>query len=473
MNAQAAHLDFGFLRGGAPVAVLGLGKSGMATAETLRASGVDVAAWDDGAPGRKAAAERGIPLVDLTQADLGHMRFLALSPGIPLHFPEPHAVVRRANAAGCAIVGDIELLYLAETDARYVGITGTNGKSTTTSLIGHILAEAGMTIAVGGNLGTAVLTFPPLGADGTYVLEMSSYQLDLLDTMVFDAAVLLNITPDHLDRHGGMDGYIAAKERIFARQTGAQAAIVGIDSAASHGVWERLAAAGHGRLIPISVGKEAAGGVYVLDGWLVDDMDGVADRAIDLKTIRRLPGAHNWQNAAAAWAAARVSGVDKATIGAALRTFPGLVHRQQLVRTIGDVAFVDDSKATNVDAAEKALSSYDRIYWIAGGRAKEGGLAGLEPLMPRVTHAFLVGEAAEDFAAWLDGKASYTVVGTIDRAAQAAYAMAKADGHGGVVLLSPACASFDQFPNFEVRGRFFVDAVNALLDGALPDGGAA
>jgi UDP-N-acetylmuramoylalanine--D-glutamate ligase len=467
MSAQAAPtLDFGFLRGGAPVAVLGLGKSGMATAAALQASGVDVAAWDDQPAGREAAKAQGIALVDLNRADLSRMRLLAMSPGIPLTFPAPHPVAIRAKAAGCAIVGDIELLYRAEPKARYIGITGTNGKSTTTSLIGHILAEAGMRIAVGGNLGTAVLTFPPLGAGGAYVLEMSSYQLDLLDTMVFDAAVLLNITPDHLDRHGGMDGYIAAKERIFAGQSGAQAAIVGIDSAASRDVAERLAAHGEGRLIPISVGAAAPGGVSVDDGWLIDDLDRDAMREVDLKTIRRLPGVHNWQNAAAAWAVARVSGVDKPTIVAALKSFPGLAHRQQLVRTIGDIAFVDDSKATNVDAAEKALSSYDRIYWIAGGRAKDGGLSGLELHLGSVIHTFLVGECAEDFAAWLTGRTPTTIVGTIDRAAAAAYAMAQADGKGGVILLSPACASFDQFPNFEVRGRFFVAAVNALPERA-------
>ena len=276
--------------------------------------------------------------------------------------------------------------------------------------------------------------------------------------------MLLNITPDHLDRHGGMDGYIAAKERIFAGQAGLKAAIVGIDSEASRGVAERLAAQGHARLIPISVGATTPSGVSVVDGWLIDDMDGAAAREIDLKTIRRLPGAHNWQNAAAAWAVARVCGVSKPAIVEALKSFPGLAHRQQLVRTIGDIAFVDDSKATNVDAAEKALSSYDRIYWIAGGRAKDGGLSGLEPFLDSVVHAFLVGESAEDFGAWLDGKVPTTIVGTIDRAAAAAYEMAKADGLGGVVLLSPACASFDQFPNFEVRGRFFVAAVEALPD---------
>jgi UDP-N-acetylmuramoylalanine--D-glutamate ligase len=466
MSAQTQTLDFDFLAGGPPVAVLGLGKSGMATAVALKASGVDVAAWDDQAGGRDAAKAQGIDLVDLNQADLGAMSLLAMSPGIPLYFPAPHPVAIRAREAGCPIVGDIELLYRAEPKARYVGITGTNGKSTTTALIGHILAEAGMRIAVGGNLGTPVLTFPPLGADGVYVLEMSSYQLDLIDSLVFDAAILLNITPDHLDRHGGMDGYIAAKERIFARQAGTKAAIVGIDSAPSRAVAERLAAQGHARLIPISVGAPAPNGVSVIDGWLVDDMDGAAVREIDLKTIRRLPGAHNWQNAAAAWAAARVCGVDKPTIAAALESFPGLVHRQQLVRTIGKVAFVDDSKATNVDAAEKALASYDRIYWIAGGRAKEGGIDALAPFMGKVVQAFLVGEAAEDFAVWLKGKAPATITGTIDRAVAAANAMAQADGVNSVVLLSPACASFDQFPNFEVRGRFFVAAVNALPESA-------
>jgi len=464
MTAQPAapSLDFSFLADGPPVAVLGLGKSGMATVDALKASKVDVAAWDDSEATRESAAARGVTLVDLNQADLGEMQFLVQAPGIPLHFPEPHPVTKRAREAGCPIVGDIELLYRAEPEARYIGITGTNGKSTTTSLIGHILAQAGLPIAVGGNLGTPVLTFPSLGPDGGYVLEMSSYQLDLLDETVFDAAVLLNITPDHLDRHGGMDGYIAAKERIFAGQAGPQAAIIGIDTDPTRDMAERLAAGGHPCLIPISVGVETAGGVSVVGGWLIDDLDDQASREIDLRTIQRLPGAHNWQNAAAAWAVARVCGVEKPVIAAALKSFPGLAHRQQLVRTIGKVTFVDDSKATNVDAAEKALSSYNRIYWIAGGRAKEGGLTGLEPFMSRVVHTFLVGEAANDFAGWLEGKTATTIVGTIDKAVEAANAMAQADPKGGVVLLSPACASFDQFPNFEVRGRFFVAAVEAL-----------
>ncbi len=459
---QPASLDFSFLRGGGTVAILGLGKSGLATASALAASGVDVAAWDDSPSGRAAAEAEGVTLVDLMEADFRGMRFLVLSPGIPHHFPEPHPVAAKAVAEGCKIVGDIELLYLAQPEARYLGITGTNGKSTTTALIGHILGEAGMAIAVGGNLGTPVMTFPPLGSDGAYVIEMSSYQLDLIDSLVFDAAVLLNITPDHLDRHGGMDGYIAAKERIFAGQGGDKAAIIGIDSAPCRDVAARLSARGHARLIPISVCEDAPGGVAVDNGLLIDDLDGDAEPVLDLKTIERLPGAHNWQNAAAAWAVARVCAVDKPTIEAAMRSFPGLAHRQQLVRTIGNIRFVDDSKATNADAAEKALGCYDRIYWIAGGRAKEGGLTSLEPFLPRIARAFLIGEAAPDMAVWLEDKAPAIVVGTMERAVAAAYAMARADGVGGVILLSPACASFDQYPNFEVRGRHFVSLVAAL-----------
>jgi UDP-N-acetylmuramoylalanine--D-glutamate ligase len=465
-----AALDFGSLRGGAPVAVLGLGRSGLATAQALQASGVAVAAWDDSPAGRQAAVAKGVHLVDLEQADFSGFQMLVLSPGIPHSFPSPHAVAARAKAARCPIVGDIELLYRAEPAARYVGITGTNGKSTTTALIGHIFAEAGIEIAVGGNLGTPALSFPALGPDGIYVLEMSSYQLELIDTLVFDAAVLLNITPDHLDRHGGMQGYIAAKERIFARQPGATrhgrlpAAIIGVDCEPCRAIAARLESGGHQHVIPFSVGTMIPGGISVLDGWLIDDLDDGRHQAVDLKTIRRLPGAHNWQNAAAAWAVGRVAGLSAPVIAAALASFPGLVHRQQLVRTIGDIAFVDDSKATNVDAAEKALGSYRRIYWIAGGRAKDGGFAALDPFLTEVVHAFLIGEAAAEIDSWLAGRVPVTRAGTMAAAVAAAHALAVRDGGPGVVLLSPACASFDQYPNFEVRGRDFVALVMALPD---------
>jgi UDP-N-acetylmuramoylalanine--D-glutamate ligase len=459
---MSAALDFSFLRG-APVAVLGLGKSGLATARALMASGVAVRAWDDSPVSRRAADAEHITLADLGSANLGSMQMLVLSPGIPHSFPEPHPVAARAKAAKRPIIGDIELLYRAQPKSRYVGITGTNGKSTTTALIGHVLSEAGLKIAVGGNLGTPALTFPPLGPDGVYVLEMSSYQLELIDTLAFDVAILLNITPDHLDRHGGMDGYIAAKERIFARQSPKQAAVICIDSAPCRGIVQRLMQkTGGGRLVPISVEHAAKGGVYVRDGKLIDDLDRAAKAELDLTSLSRLPGAHNWQNVLAAYAGARMLGLAPAKIAKAITSFLGLAHRQQLIATIGKVRYVNDSKATNVDAATKALGCYDRIYWIAGGRAKEGGFDDLAPFMPRVAHAFLIGEAAPALESWLKGKAPSTVVGTMDRAVSAAHAAAQADPKGGVVLLSPACASFDQYPNFEVRGRDFADQVAKL-----------
>jgi UDP-N-acetylmuramoylalanine--D-glutamate ligase len=421
---MSATLDFAFLRGGPPVAVLGLGKSGLATARALRASGVAVAAWDDGAAARVSAEAEGIALCDLTRADFRGFACLVLSPGIPHHFPEPHPVALRARDAGCDIIGDIELLYRADPQARFVGITGTNGKSTTTALVGHILTEAGLPVAIGGNLGIPALTFPALGAGGVYVLEMSSYQLDLIDRLHFDIAVLLNITPDHLDRHGGMPGYVAAKKRIFRGQTGRQAAVVGIDTEPTARIATELLAEGRERVVPLAVARAAPGGIAVVDGVLIDDLDGLSAPEIDLAAIARLPGAHNWQNAAAAWAVARIAGVPTDQIKAALATFPGLVHRQQLVRTMGDVLYVDDSKATNVDAASKALGCYERIYWIAGGRAKEGGLAGLDPFLPRVAHAFLIGEAGPEFASWIDGRAPATLFGgmrSLRRRAKAAW----------------------------------------------------
>ena len=454
-------LDFSDLAG-APVAVLGLGKSGLATAHVLLASEVAVSAWDDYQTARNTAEAQGIPLVDLNTVDWADMEFLALSPGIPHSFPAPHPITVKARAAGCPIIGDIELLYRAEPEARFVGITGTNGKSTTTALVGHIFSEAGLPVAVGGNLGTPALTFPPLGKTGNYVIEMSSYQLELTDRLVFDIGVLLNITPDHLDRHGGMAGYIAAKERMFAGQTGGQAAIIGIDSEPSRDMAERFAALGHARLIPISVVGKAKGGISVIGGQLIDDLDGRADPTIDLTAFPRLPGAHNWQNAAAAYAVARIAGLSVTTIKAAFASFPGLAHRQRLVRTIGNVTYIDDSKATNADAASKALGCYDRIYWIAGGQPKEGGATGLDEFLPRVAHTYLIGQATEEFAAWIDGRTPVTKAGTMDNAVAAAHAQAQADGKGGIVLLSPACASFDQYPNFEVRGRHFVELVNAL-----------
>ncbi|WP_431855480.1 UDP-N-acetylmuramoyl-L-alanine--D-glutamate ligase [Azospirillum sp.] len=457
-----------FYMDGLPVAVMGLGKSGMATADALARAGAEVWVWDDSQAKRDEAEAAGYRVVDLTTADLSELTTIVWSPGIPHTFPKPHPVAERARAANLEIVCDIELLARSERDAAYVGITGTNGKSTTTSLISHVMQEARRRVAVGGNLGTPVLTLDPLGVGGTYVLEMSSYQLELTFSITFDVAVLLNVTPDHLDRHGGMDGYVAAKKLIFHRQTKPRTAVIGVDDAICRKICEDLKAVGDQRVWPISAEGRVPGGVYADAGWLIDDTEGTAERVADLTSFPTLLGKHNWQNAAAAFAACKAAGVPAPAIVAAMTTFPGLAHRQQLVRTIDNVRFVNDSKATNADAAEKALATFDPIYWILGGQAKSTGLAGLDGYMGRVRHAFLIGEATEPFAAWLaERNVPHTRCGTLDvavgKAAELALAEKKANA---CVLLSPACASWDQFTSFEARGDAFVRHVNELSGGA-------
>lgn len=454
---------------GRKVAVLGLARSGRAAAAALKAGGAAVLAWDDSDKTRAALAGE-VALTDPAKTDWREMAALMLSPGIPHSFPEPHPAVAAARAAGVEIVGDIELLGRAQPDARYIGITGTNGKSTTTALVGHILSEAGKQVEIGGNLGPPALGLAPLGAEGSYVLELSSFQLELVTSLAFDIAVLLNITPDHLDRHGDMDGYIAAKQRIFAGQREGAAAIVGIDDDICRGLAETLRRDGAARVVPISVREAAPGGIYVDDGWLTDALDGAPQRVFDLAEAPRLPGSHNAQNAAAAYAVARQAGVFPEAAIAGIRTFPGLAHRQELVDTIAGVRYINDSKATNADATEKALACYKAIYWIAGGLPKAGGITPLAPYFKRLRHAFLIGNATEEFAATLDGQAPYSRCGDLATALTAASDRARAEHvPEAVVLLSPACASYDQFPNFEVRGDTF-RALVGELPGAHPSG---
>lgn len=459
---------------GRPFAVLGLGKSGLSAARALHAAGAQVRAWDDKEERRGEAQAEGIPVRELTDAELSDAPLLVLSPGIPHTHPAPHPVTERARAAGCEIVCDIELLARAERDAAYVGVTGTNGKSTTTALIGHLLEAAGQRVAIGGNIGAPALTLAPMGADGIYVLELSSYQLELLPTASFDVSVLLNISPDHLDRHGGMDGYLSAKRHIFANQPGDGVAIVGTDDDESRSIADALRRDGR-KVIAISAGNAISAGVYAADGTLFDDRDGASREIADLSAIGTLPGMHNAQNAAAAFAAASAivqrGGRDEDTaLGAALASFPGLAHRQELVGAVDGVRFINDSKATNADAAARALACHDAIYWIAGGIAKAEGIVPLAPYFDRIRHAFLIGEAANDFARTLTGKVDHTITGDLAGAVRAAATMARKDASANpVVLLSPACASFDQFPDFEARGEAFRAAVAALPGADIGD----
>ncbi len=438
---------------GRPVAVLGLGKSGLVAARALAASGTEVWAWDDDAIKRKA-----LSTTDLYKCDWSRPSALVLSPGIPQRYPAPHPIAAMATAANVPIIGEVELLFRAQPKATFVGITGTNGKSTTTALIGHVLRRAGKRAEVGANLGTPALALAPLEEGGIYVLEMSSYQLELVPTARFDVAVLLNVTPDHLDRHGGMAGYVAAKRGIFDRQRPQDWAVIGIDDEYCRAICEGLA----GRhVVAVAVGRQASTAIIVRHGILSDE---IGREIMDLARAPALPGPHNWQNAAAAFAVGRALGLSNAAIAAGIETYPGLPHRQELILTREGVRFINDSKATNADATAKALACYDPIYWILGGRPKETGLDGLEPYYHRIAKAYLIGEAAADFEKRLAGDDVATrQCGTLDRAVAAAAAdAAAAKQEGAVVLLSPACASFDQFANFEERGERFRNLVNEL-----------
>ena len=446
-----------------PVAVFGLGRSGLSAAEALVESEADVCAWDDDEQARMSAAEAGVPLVDLYKCDWREHTTLVLSPGIPLHHPEPHAIVELATAANIEIVSDIELLVRTQRESAYIGITGTNGKSTTTALIGHIMQVSGREAEIGGNLGIPALDLEPLGTEGTYVLEMSSYQLELTKSITFDVAVLLNISADHLDSHGGMDGYVAVKKMIFLRQTKPRTAVVGVDDDFCRAIYEDLKAQDEQEVIGISGEGEVAGGVYVVDGILIDDTEGQKTSVMNLRDNPSLPGSHNWQNAAAAYAAVKSAGVQPRAVMACIKSYPGLVHRQEPVAIIDGIGYVNDSKATNAAAAARALICYDAVYWIAGGRPKEGGLKAAGPFLGTVRHAFLIGEAAMEFSQFLDGRVPMTVSGDLKTALGDARKLAKKEkAEGAVVLLSPACASFDQFDDFEARGDVFKDLVEAL-----------
>ena len=445
------------------VGVLGLARSGLAAAETFRDSGAEVWAWDDDPAKRARAEAKGIVCRDLGASDLGGFLALVMSPGIPHTHPKPHPAAANAKAAGVPLLSDIEFLGRACPQARYIGITGTNGKSTTTTLIGHLLREAGIEVQVGGNLGVPALSLAPLGKGGVYVLEMSSYQLELLQRLVFDVAILLNLTPDHLERHGGMNGYIAAKRRIFERQDSEDTAIVALDDADSEAIYDDLVERGQQQVTPISATRLVSGGVYVEDGLLTDDTGGWSHPIIDLHLAPALPGRHNWQNAAAAFAAGKVFDIGSRSLAKSMVTYPGLAHRQERIAVIDGITYINDSKATNADAAAKALACYESVYWIAGGKAKDGGIESLASYFGDLRHVFLIGEAADDFARTLDGKAPYTRSGDLASAVAAASTKAKAEGLGNaIVLLSPACASFDQFADFEARGEAFRKIVEAL-----------
>ncbi len=461
---------------GKKVALFGLGGSGFATARAMKLGGAEVTAWDDNPDSVAKAAAEGIHTADLRTIDWSAQSLFVLSPGVPLTHPKPHWTVDLARAAGVDVVGDVELFVRERRahapDCPFIAITGTNGKSTTTALIAHILKSSGRDTQLGGNIGTAVLTLDPPKDGRFYVVECSSYQIDLAPTVNPSAGILLNLTPDHLDRHGTMQHYADIKERLVA---GSDIAVIGVDDSHCQMIADRIERAG-GKVMRISRRHALPYGIYADGTKLIQASGGATKSIADLDGIQTLRGSHNAQNAAAAVAACLAVGVSEEEIRAGLASFPGLKHRMQPVGRRGNVVFVNDSKATNADAAAPALSSYDRIYWIAGGLPKAGGITSLTGFFPRIAKAYLIGEAAAEFAATLGETVPYEISGTLERAVAHAAADAERDESGPLaVMLSPACASFDQYKNFEVRGDAFVshvaalDGITMLIDSATGD----
>ncbi|NVJ97391.1 MAG: UDP-N-acetylmuramoyl-L-alanine--D-glutamate ligase [Alphaproteobacteria bacterium] len=443
---------------GKTVGVFGLARTGVAAVEALDASGATVWGWDDSIERRDQVGRNAR---DLYRADFSKLSALMLAPGVPLTHPEPHALVKKAHEAGVPLISDFDVFEAARESLpahKVVAITGTNGKSTTTALIGHMVESCGLPVAVGGNIGRGILSLDPLQEGGVYVFEMSSFQLDLTRDLKADIAILLNLSPDHLDRHGDMAGYTAAKKRLFNMQADGAMTIIGLDDSGCRALQASL----HVEAVGIGGMQAVPGGVYAADGWLIDDLDGAAEKIGELRALPTLRGEHNWQNAAAAYAAGRALGLAPNAIWAAFMSFPGLAHRQELVAEIGGVKFVNDSKATNVDAATRALGAFRNIHWIVGGRPKDKSFAALLAYSDRVQRAYLMGEAADALSHDFSGAIEYLDVRDMDHAVNAAAAAAEP---GDVVLLSPACTAFDQFRDFEARGEAFKAAVANLTIG--------
>jgi UDP-N-acetylmuramoylalanine--D-glutamate ligase len=451
---------------GKTVAVFGLGGSGLASCDALRAGGAEVIACDDGAAQLAEAAKAGFVTADLRKVSWANFAALVLTPGAPLTHPLPHWSVLAARQAGVEVIGDIELFCRERRrhapDAPFVAITGTNGKSTTTALVAHLMRVAGYDVQMGGNIGTAILSLQPPRMGRVHVIEMSSYQIDLSPSLDPSVGILLNVSEDHIDRHGTLEHYAAVKERLVAGVQPRGTAIVGVDDGWSRNAADRIEQAGR-HVVRISVRNPLADGIYVERETIVRASGGARNEIADIGGVGSLRGLHNAQNAASAAACALALGVSLEVLQQGLRSFPGLAHRMEQVGRRGKVLFVNDSKGTNADAAAHALSSFADIFWIAGGRSKLGGITGLTGFFPRIRKAYLIGEAAAEFAATLGEAVPHEISETLEVAVANAARDAEASSLAEpVVLLSPACASFDQYRNFEIRGTKFRDLVTAL-----------
>jgi len=451
---------------GKTVAVFGLGGSGLASCHALKAGGAEVIAGDDSVENLAKAVAEGFVTADLRGVSWSNFAALILTPGAPLTHPAPHWSVLLAREAGIEVIGDIELFCRERRrhapDAPFVAITGTNGKSTTTALIAHLMGVAGYDTQMGGNIGTAILSLEPPRMGRVHVIDMSSYQIDLAPSLDPTVGILINISEDHIDRHGTLDHYATVKERLVAGVKPNGTAIVGVDDIWCRNIADRLERAGN-NVVRVSVRNPLASGVYIERETILRASGGARSEIARIGGIGSLRGLHNAQNAACAAACAQALGVSRDVLQDGLRSFPGLAHRMEQVGRLGNVLFVNDSKGTNADAAAHALSSFGGIFWIAGGRAKAGGITSLSEFFPRIRKAYLIGEAAKEFSDTLGTRVPHEVSQTLDVAVESAARDAAASGIAdAVVLLSPACASFDQYRNFEIRGAKFRDLVKAL-----------
>lgn len=453
---------------GKQVAVYGLGRTGLSVIRSLQAGGASVVAWDDAEDAREVASDMGALIMDPSGWNWLGIEALVLSPGVPLTHPEPHAIVKAARHASVPIVGDIELfarvVNTSDKEVRIVAVTGTNGKSTTTSLIEHLLSRTGADVQAGGNIGIPVLELEPPEDGSIYILEISSYQADLIESLRLDILVFLNLTPDHLDRHGDMAGYMKAKLRLVDGLASDGKIVVGVSSRPTQELCTRFTLSRKDTLIPVSSERVLGEGVFVVGGLLYDGTLPNAEKIADIKSIASLAGRHNWENAAAAYAVCHALGTERSLFQSAFESFEGLPHRTRIVAAMGKVLFVDDSKATNLEAASRGINAFNDVFWIAGGRGKGEDFTELEPSFSKIHRAYLIGEAAEEIAAALDGKVDCIQAETMERAiALAAKEANVSDASQPVVLLSPACASFDQYRDFEDRGETFSRLAQELV----------
>jgi UDP-N-acetylmuramoylalanine--D-glutamate ligase len=448
---------------GKRVAVMGLARSGQSVVSALKAGGAKIIAWDDNYLKCKEAEVLGAEIKDLTKENLSYFDALVLSPGIPHSYPKPHVVVERARNANIPIIGDVEIFSNNCEKFEIIGITGTNGKSTTTALVGHILSCAGISCEVGGNIGRPVLEFNRTRNMRISVLELSSYQLELAPSLICKIGVLLNISPDHLDRHGSMQGYVDAKFRIIESLADNAVAIIGVDDPETSEIRKNLDKKKYKNISirPISSQHIPKGGVGAIDGCIVSDFNSERTFIVDLNDSQIFPGLHNQQNVAAATAVALSVGVNINDIKAGILSFKGLPHRQEVIGSLRNVTFINDSKATNADATARALGCYKSIFWIAGGLSKKGGITSLEEYFYKIKHAYLIGDAAEEFSQTLLGKVDFTICITLEKALEKILKKISYEvSENSVVLLSPAAASFDQFDSYEARGDAFCSFVN-------------